>query len=170
MNLEGHITQSWFGGNESNTAYGVADRRFNWLEVLAAEDRRRYIIEAIEGVTGFAIPNKTPSTVRRSIGPRVIARFAAAAAITTRTWHIRNAMYDSSGIWSGVNEWARDIKGLGSFEGDRLEHRYYQYWFVLVRARPRTTSRSLTGSGGCPVAGSRRAADRARLLGCTPDR
>ena len=50
MNLEGHIThQSWFDTEGSNAANAVADRSFNWLEVLAAQDRRRYVIEALVG-------------------------------------------------------------------------------------------------------------------------
>ena len=134
MNLEGHIThQSWFDNECSNADNSVADRRFNWLEVLAAEDRRRYVIESLEGVCGFMSPNETPQTARKSIGPRVIARFAEAAAFTTRTWHIRNAVYDSSGEWSGVQDWVRDIKGpgFGSVESDMLGDPHYRYWFVL---------------------------------------
>jgi hypothetical protein len=133
MNLVGHIThESWFG-NHGETDSGVDDPRFNWLEVLAAEDRRSYVIEALEGVCGFTTPNKTPPTARKSIGPRLIARFASAAAFTTRTWHIRNAFHDSSGMWSGVNEWARDIRGprFNSLESDLLGEPHYRYWFVL---------------------------------------
>ena len=134
MNLEGHIAhESWFDNHSSNADCEVADPRFNWLEVLAAEDRRKYVIEALEGVCGFMSPNETPPTARRSIGPRVIARFAEAAAFTTRTWHIRNAVYDSSGMWSGVHHWVRDIKGPGfqSLESDMLGDPHYRYWFVL---------------------------------------
>jgi len=134
LNLEGHITPvSWFAepGDPGNS--GVADARLNWLEVLAAEDRRRYVIEALEGACGLASPHRTPSTVTTSIGPRLIARFASTAAFTSRTWHIRNAVHDSSGLTSGVNAWARDIAGPG-FEpskSDLLGDPHYRYWFVL---------------------------------------
>jgi hypothetical protein len=134
MNLVGHITHaSWFDDPGGGTRSGVADARFNWFEVLAAEDRRRYVIEALEGVTGFESPGSTPPTTRASIGPRLIARFASAAAFSTRIWHIRNAFHDSSGMWSGVNEWVRDIKGPG-FEPRDSDHSgepHYRYWFVL---------------------------------------
>jgi hypothetical protein len=94
MNLVGHIThESWFDDPGGGTRLGVADPRFNWFEVLAAE----------------------------------------AAAFTTRTWHIRNAFHDSSGMWSGVNEWVCDIEGPG-FEPRNSDHSgepHYRYWFVL---------------------------------------
>jgi hypothetical protein len=134
MNLVGHITHdSWFDDAGSGSRPGVADPRFNWFEVLAAEDRRRYVIEALEGVSGFESPASTPPTNRASVGPRLIARFASAAAFTTRTWHIRNAFHDSSGMWSGVNEWVCDIEGPG-FEPRNSDHSgepHYRYWFVL---------------------------------------
>lgn len=134
MNLEGHITPaSWFADPRDPGNAEVADARFNWLEVLAAEDRRRYVIEALEGACGLASPHRTPSTVTKSIGPRLIARFASAAAFTSRTWHIRNAVHDSSGAWWGVNAWVHDITGPGfeAVEGDLHGNPGYRYWFVL---------------------------------------
>ena len=69
MNLVGHIThESWFDDPGGGARSGVADPRFNWFEVLAAEDRRRYVIEALEGVTGFESPGSTPPTNRASLG------------------------------------------------------------------------------------------------------
>lgn len=138
MNLEGHITHaSWFGNPGGDRAAGIADARFNWLEVLASEDRRSYVIEALEGACGLKSPKKSPPTTSRSIGPRLLARFAGAAAFTTRTWHICNAVYDSSGMWSGVNKWVHDIKGpeFESQKGDLLREPYYRYWFVLDHER-----------------------------------
>ena len=42
MNLEGHIThQPWFDNPDFKRHDEVDDPRFNWLEVLASENRRR---------------------------------------------------------------------------------------------------------------------------------
>lgn len=112
MNLEGHIRHKpWFEGSGGEPDSPVIDPRFSWLEVLAAEDRRQNVIKALESVCGLTSPKKTPPTVTKSIGPRLIARFASALAFTSRTWHIRNAFHDSSGLCSGVNNWVRDMKG-----------------------------------------------------------
>ena len=140
MNLEGHIThESWFGNPGGESDSGVADPRLNWLEVLAAKDRRKYVIEALEGVCGFTSPSKTPQTAKKSIGPRLIARFAG-TAFTTRTWHIRNAVHDSAGMRSGVNAWVRDIDGqrFESLETDLLGEPYYGTGFYSTMSMGRS--------------------------------
>ena len=83
LNLEGHITP------EAMIPDGDLDRRFNWYEVLAASDRRTYVVEQLERVLGLTPPATTPPTTERSIGPRLLARFAASAALSARTWRIR---------------------------------------------------------------------------------
>ena len=84
FNLHGHIT---LGGR-----YGAQyedDNRFNWYEVLAAADRRTYVVEQLEGALELRAPRATPRTTTRSIAARCIARFAAAAALSNQPWHIR---------------------------------------------------------------------------------
>ena len=93
LNRSGSITpNSWFhsdGGGEPD--------RFNWLDVLATDDRRAHIVEQLEQSEGLGSPKSTPPTNRRSVGPRVLARFAASASLTTRRWDIRNGYLDTSG-------------------------------------------------------------------------
>ena len=134
LNLNGHITHaSWFHQTGAQRDSPVSDARFNWLEVLAAQDRRSYVVEALEGVCGLSRPAKTPSTERRSIGPRLLARFASAATFTTRRWEIRNAFLDTSGDISGPQNWVGQMEGprFERVEGDFLGEPHYRLWAVL---------------------------------------
>ena len=134
MNLVGHITHAaWFDEPGSIRNSEVEDPRFNWLDVLAAEDRRKSVVEQLERASGLFVPSETPRTTSRSIGPRVIARFANAAALSTKSWEIRNGVFDTSGIGGGVNKWVREIAGpyYERHASDFLEEPHYRYWFVL---------------------------------------
>ena len=129
LNRSGSITpNSWFhsdGGGEPD--------RFNWLDVLAADDRRTHIVEQLEGSEGLGSPKSTPPTNRRSVGPRVLARFAASASLTTRRWDIRNGYLDTSGEEGGVNEFVDLFPGitLDPLPSDPGGEPSYRYWFVL---------------------------------------
>jgi hypothetical protein len=83
LNLEGHITTVQRG------ELADPDNRFNWYEVLKADNPREYVVKQIEGSVGLRRINKTPRTVERTIGPRCIARFAQLAAASNETWEIR---------------------------------------------------------------------------------
>ena len=132
LNLVGHLTHgAWF--QDSGGSSELSDVRFNWLDVLGTEDLRQDIIEPLEASSGLTSPKATPVTTDRSIGPRLLARFASAAAFSTRTWHILNAVEDTTGMGSGLRPWVRDISGP-SFErvdGDLANQPAYRYWFVL---------------------------------------
>ena len=118
-NLLGSITHAqWFADS---------GERFNWYEVLQTQDRRSYVVEALEGVTGLPTPKSTPRSTRTSIGPRLLARFASAAAFSARTWHISNAVHDSSGMSNGLNSWVNEIPGVSV----DVREEAYRYWFVL---------------------------------------
>lgn len=129
LNRPGHITPaSWFEPSD-----GGEPERFNWLDVLASDDRRTHIIEQLERCEGLASPKSTPPTNSRSIGPRVLARFAASAAPTTRRWDIRNGFLDTSGYGGGVNEFVDKFPGitLDRLPSDPGGESSYRYWFVL---------------------------------------
>ena len=69
--------------------------RFNWLEVLLAEDRLNYVVRQLEQLHDLPSPATTPPTVRRSIGPRLIAGFLQRTALGPRSWIAVNGMLDS---------------------------------------------------------------------------
>ena len=129
LNLLGHITpQSWFDQPDDGP-----ETRFNWFEVLAAQDRRTHVIAQLERIEGLSSPSATPSTTKASIGPRVLSRFATSASISTRRWWISNGVYDSSGMDGGIQDWVSDIEGVSlhrlpdDFGGEPA----YRFWYVL---------------------------------------
>lgn len=134
LNLVGSITHgSFFGAGAEAERPQVADARFNWLEVLAADERRAYVVEQLEGAQGLSSPKTSPPTTTRSIGPRVISRFAALAALSTRTWHIRNAVFDTSGVDTGQVDWSKEVTSVRylPMDGDLLNNPRYRVWYIL---------------------------------------
>jgi hypothetical protein len=130
LNLLGHITHGrWFHGDADDGT----DRRFNWFEVIASNDRRGYVIEQLERVEGLSSPKATPRTTRRSIGPLLLAHAALTISAPHSRWNIRNAYCDTSGYDSGLYEWARAFPDLDLTPrpGDLFGEPGYRYWGVL---------------------------------------
>jgi len=113
-----------------------------WADVIASEDRRSDFILPIERCAGLQPPGETPATTEQSVGIRLLARFAALAAFSARSWSIRNAYNDSSGMGSGVHSWAAAIAGpkFEQLEGDLLRTPHYRYWFVLDQDKKPSTA------------------------------
>jgi hypothetical protein len=136
LNLLGHLTHgAWFGTPTDDEA----DDRFNWFEVLNARDRRSYVVRQLEAAAGLPSPSTTPETTRRSIGPRVLARFAASAALTTKRWSIVNGFLDTSYDADVRTKYFEAFPGarLEPLRGDLLGQPAYRYWFVVDhRDRP----------------------------------
>ena len=130
LNVAGHLThEHWFGSTDSSGE----DDRFNWFEVIATPNRRRYVVEQLERVEGLTSPTSTPRTVRGSIGPLLLSHLATTMSIRRDGWDIRNAFHDSAGDWSGVLEWSRSVPGI-AFEAmpdDFANEPAYRYWGVL---------------------------------------
>lgn len=120
VNVTGHITHSdWF--REQHEDEGD-DGRFNWYEVLCAEDRRSYVIEQLEAVSGLPSPKSTPPTTSRSIGIRLLARFAELTAFTRQSsWDLRTVRHE------------RDLE---QFMVPSPGWRDGQFWCVRDRDRP----------------------------------
>jgi hypothetical protein len=129
LNLLGHIAHAgWF-----DQEIGDEESRFNWLDVLASDDRRRTVVEQIERVERMPSPKSTPPTNARSIGPRILARFATSALFSSHRWEIQSGYYDSSGMWSGVNDFVSEVPGvnLERLPNDPFGEPAARYWFIL---------------------------------------
>jgi hypothetical protein len=128
LNVSDHLTDApWFDRRDDD------DVRFNWFEVLAAKDRRTYVIVELERVCGLPSPTTTPTTTQRSIGSRLMARFASSASLSLRRWEIRNAVYDSSSDGSSIRSWVNELPGvmMDPLPGDLLGEPAYRIWYVL---------------------------------------
>lgn len=89
-----HITPSTVGWDRG---------RFNWLDVLLAENRRTYVVSQLEPVFGLNTPTETPATQASSIGYRAIAAFLERTALGADRWVINGgATEDDDSV--GVEE------------------------------------------------------------------
>ena len=109
--------------------------RFNWLEVLLAEDRLNYVVRQLEQLHDLPAPATTPPTVRRSIGPRLIAGFLQRTALGPRSWIALNGMLDSEYGAEVRQELFESIPGMSTAAtrkepGDVDGRAAYRYWLL----------------------------------------
>lgn len=109
---------------------------FNWLEVLLAQERRKYVVEQLEADLELPPPRATPSTTASSIGPRVISAFLARTALGPAHWIMRCGAFDSDDGPEAVSDLFSAMPGVevatGDFDPSRHPLRLPQsrYWFL----------------------------------------
>jgi hypothetical protein len=126
----GHITLS--GPQDVEVDYG--EERFNWLEVLLARDRRKYVVKQLERALDFSAPGVTPPTTAQSIGVRLISRFLASTILDERRWTAQHGLDD---WYQTPSEMFSLIPGLdpprGSPDG---WHSANAFWFLCPNEYP----------------------------------
>lgn len=106
--------------------------RFNWLDVLLADNRRAYVVAQLESVLGLSAPVATPATTEASIGPRVLAAFLARTALTPHRWAVAGGVFvDDDG--QGTHE--ELFQAMPLVANDTTKHRPAEHPLALAESR-----------------------------------
>ncbi len=138
--------------------------RFNWLDLLLAENRQHYVVRQLEFAFGLQKPSKTPPTQLASIGPRAIAAFLERSALGRDRWLMRSGTgQDDDDIFVN-NELFRAMPQVAA---DLVRHRAHnhpwglgesRYWFLcpIRNGIPRDPVLSIDVVDGIAWSSSRR--------------
>ena len=105
-----------------------------WLALLRLGRQRKLFIKSIEEALNLPTRSNALPTHQHSVGIRLIANLAGRIAFSNKTWDVRNAMVDTSGVGGGPNEkWMASFPqlDLARLETDFFGSPYYRYWCLL---------------------------------------
>lgn len=106
--------------------------RFNWLDVLLAENRRKYVVHQLESLFGLTTPTKTPVSQPSSIGYRAIAAFLERTALGADRWVINGGAREDD---DDVSADQTMFDAMPAVKGDISNHDPLTHPWHLVESR-----------------------------------
>lgn len=105
-----------------------------WLALLRLGRQRKLFIKSIEEALNLPTRSNSLPTHQYSVGARLIANLAGRIAFSNKTWDVRNAMEDTSGVGGGpLDKWMASFPQLDlpRLETDLFGSPHYRYWCLL---------------------------------------